>query len=283
MNTFKSAYQQLQAQIIAKTSPSVATGIRATSTGSAVERCHIYWQAYRLRFYEILKQDYPLTVQAMGESAFKHALARILSEHAPTSFNIDRYSIDFGELLATSVDASMAEVLTFERVCLQALHAPETTALTAQSLVGIPEQVLMALPLTLKPGVWIHIFTDCRQAWFEGFQWDSSAGVWLYEGDDALMRSEPMAVRSEIQSTPTLLSSSPSPASSCEPVNLMFFRLHNQLAIRALSDTECALLLQLKDSQTMTQLIEKNPTIPQADWPALFSRWLSQHILMRAQ
>ncbi len=129
--------------------------IRGDERMTAAERLEIYANAYFYRLLDVLKEDYPLTLAALGDDNFHNLITDYLLEFPPTEPSIHFAGRSLAQfLLVHPLGAArpwLAELATFERATLEALHAADAAALDAAAMRAIPVGAWPSVAMRLAP------------------------------------------------------------------------------------------------------------------------------------
>jgi hypothetical protein len=115
---------------------------------SAVERVDIYANMYFFRLLDVLRADYPMVAEALGEPRFHNLATAYLQAH-PSEHPSVRY---VGRHLASLLDGWMAELARLEWARVEAFDGPDPDPLTLDDLRALPPDAFATLPLTWVPG-----------------------------------------------------------------------------------------------------------------------------------
>lgn len=135
-----------------------------TTQISAARRLEIYYNAYRLRLLEILKNDFPKVHTLMGDKAFK-VLGRLYIAAYPSQHFSTRY---FGQRLAQFLNEEsayvkqpyLAEMAHFEWALANTLDAADESPITLDYLKSVPPEQWGYLKIRFHPS--LHL---CNSDW----------------------------------------------------------------------------------------------------------------------
>ncbi len=122
---------------------------------TARERLEIYADAYFSRLLDVLREDYPLTLAALGDDNFHNLVTGYLLEYPPTEpsiFFAGRYLAAYLRTYPLAAERPwLAELAAFERAMLEAFHAPDAVPLDAAAMRAIPGADWPGVAVWLNP------------------------------------------------------------------------------------------------------------------------------------
>ncbi len=147
------------AEALAREPALAANGLDAIVRGddrlSARERVEIYANAYFYRLLEALKEDYPLTLAALGEDDFHNLITSYLLEFPPTEPSLFFAGLNLPDFLGTYPAAGerpwLPELAELERALLESFHASDAATLDAAALRSIPSAEWPGLSMRMAP------------------------------------------------------------------------------------------------------------------------------------
>lgn len=129
--------------------------IRGDERMTATERLEIYANAYFYRLLDVLKEDYPLTLAALGDDDFHNLITGYLLEFPPTEPSIHFAGRSLAQFLRAHPLAAarpwLAELAVFERTMLEVFHAADAEALDAAAMRAIPADAWPGVAMRLAP------------------------------------------------------------------------------------------------------------------------------------
>lgn len=109
----------------------------------APARAHVYFNAYRIRLVDTLKDSFDKTWAWLGDEAFEQAAQAYIAAHPPSHFSLREFGDRFSAWLRTRypTDAEVAELASLDWALRAAFDGPDAQALTADALAALtPEQ-----------------------------------------------------------------------------------------------------------------------------------------------
>jgi len=126
---------------------------------SAEQRVDIYANMYFYRLLDVLKEDYPATVRALGDDNFHNLATGYLIEYPPTEPSVHycgRHLADFLRGHAYRKDAPyIADLAALERALVEVFHGLDAVALKPDELRDIAPEKWSALKIQTHPAVQI--------------------------------------------------------------------------------------------------------------------------------
>ena len=118
-------------------------------TLGARERLDVYRHGYEARLVECLADDYPILKHALGGEAFEALCRRYVASHPSESPSLNFY----GRHMASFCEGFAADVAALEWAVVEAIHAPDGEALTAERLAAIPLEAWAQARLAKNPSL----------------------------------------------------------------------------------------------------------------------------------
>lgn len=136
---------RMQNAIVLHTDTSPEAWILSKHGFSPQAQLDVYIDAYRLRLYEVLREDYPVLAYYLGADDFEAVMRDFIHTVASDHFNIARYSTRLPGFLAKARphDIPAQEICVLEATLCQLADAMETPALSASDLYGLTPEALM--------------------------------------------------------------------------------------------------------------------------------------------
>ncbi len=140
------------------------------ATASAEERLGVYYEAYRLRLLEILRDDFPGLCGLMTADEFESLGLRYLDRHPSHDPSVRSFGRHLGEFLATDSAFAqrpyLAEMARFEWARGLAFDGAEAEVMTLEDLGALPGEDWPALRVRFHPTL-----QRSRFAWNTGPVW----------------------------------------------------------------------------------------------------------------
>lgn len=129
---------------------------------SAEKRLRVYFDAYRIRLFEILKLDFEKTHTLMGDENFEKAFVDYLNTYPSEHFSVRYFGQRFPKFLKESALFSdfpiFAEMAQFEWCVAYTLDAKDAPVLEQNALKAIPLEAWPTLQFAFHPSVISHVF-----------------------------------------------------------------------------------------------------------------------------
>lgn len=140
-----SALGQLQQQFIdyLHDRPNALVDALADTGGLArADRANIYFNAYRVRLLDALKDSFDKTWAWLGDEGFEVAGLGYIADHPPSQFSLRAFGDRFADWLAASRpdDPELAELARLDWAMRNAFDGADATSLTGDMLAGFTEQ-----------------------------------------------------------------------------------------------------------------------------------------------
>jgi hypothetical protein len=121
----------------------------------AIERLEIYADMYFARIRDVLAEEYPQTLVALGAAVFQELAADYLAACGPNHPSLREVGARLPAFLGAHATADerpwLAELARLERARLELFDGPDAEALTLEALRARPPAQLAALRLCLVP------------------------------------------------------------------------------------------------------------------------------------
>lgn len=141
---------------------------------SAEEGLAIYYNAYRSRLLQVLRDDYPALATWMGEEAFEHLANGYLHVHPSRHFSLRWLGAHLADYIqrncAQTLHAEYAELARLEWAFTLAFDAFEGSPMTLQHMATVPASDWPALHFSLVPSVQWLIFHFNSVAIWQAFK-----------------------------------------------------------------------------------------------------------------
>jgi hypothetical protein len=180
----------------------VADVVLPSATLAAEERLGIYADMVRLRFDEVLTEDYPALAATLGLERWQALLAAYLARHPSSHFSLNRLGARLPDFLASwdglGTDASFpVELARLELAVQQVFDEREVDVMTAEDLLAVPEDAWPELRLATIPALRLFAFAYPTNAYLQAWREDqnprvpdpSASWVVVYRHDDRVWRA----------------------------------------------------------------------------------------------
>lgn len=170
MTALKELQSQFQEYLMLGNIEALLPSIAPHQYLSQEKRLKIYYDAYRIRLFEILKLDFPKTHTLMGDDSIKEAFITYLDKHPSTHFSVRYFGQHLSEFLKTTAPFSeqgvLAEMALFEWLIAYTIDAKDDTVLTIQNLSSLAPEKWADTAFDFHPSVMSHYFEwDTPQLW----------------------------------------------------------------------------------------------------------------------
>ncbi len=122
---------------------------------SAEERVDIYANMYFYRILDVLKEDFPATLAALGDDRFHNLVTGYLIEYPPEHFSIAYAGKHFADFIASHPMREefpfLADLARMERALIDVFHADDSAPLDAEAMRAIAPTEWPALKLIRHP------------------------------------------------------------------------------------------------------------------------------------
>lgn len=151
------ALRRFQAAIL-NAQPDDVTGVLADNgTVDRASGFRVYIEAYRLRLYETLRDDYPVTESVAGPEGFRDVCSDYIAVHLSPEKSLASYGGDFPEFLAAhKLNRTLPwlrDIARLERVMVCALFARDEVVTGAAAQREIPPEHWPGLRIRFHPSV----------------------------------------------------------------------------------------------------------------------------------
>jgi hypothetical protein len=142
---------------------------------SAAERLGIYADAYFMRLYEVLEEDFPALVALLGGPEARALFRAYLCAHPSDHPNLNQLGRRLAGFLErgggqVAARAFAAELAHLERAVQEVFDAPRAETLGAADLAGLAPAEYGALRLPLAPHVRLLACAYPTHAWYQAFR-----------------------------------------------------------------------------------------------------------------
>lgn len=140
--------------------------LRGGPTLNAEDGMLIYYNAYRSRFKEVLREDYAVLLAWLGEDEFEQLLDDYLHSTRSDHFSLRWLGARLPAFIEQSGDGALAELARVEWAFTLAFDAPQGEPLTLQDMATLPAEAWPALRLGLLPSVqWLNCRHNSMALW----------------------------------------------------------------------------------------------------------------------
>ncbi len=223
---------------------------------SPVERVDIYANMYFYRLLDALKEDFPVTLGALGDSDFHHLITGYLVEYPPSDPSINQASRHLAEFAGRTEFRArwpfLADLVRVERAIVEVFLGPDAAPLGAEELRAVPQDEWALIPMRSHPSLQIL-----------GCEWRIDTMMRAFEAGNAPI--EPLR----------------------EPTSILIWRRNCDVDYRALEESEQAAFEVLRGGARFSVVCEAIAAhTGEGDAPAaisrMLSRWLTDGLLVRA-
>ena len=123
------------------------------------EQIQSYIDGYRFRLFDIVYEDYPALIEAMGKQPFNDMLDQFIEETPSEHFNVARYIDAFPEYVREHAQPFFYELSVLETVLSRILDEEETPVLSQNDLEGINPETFMELNLNPRSALKLLAFS----------------------------------------------------------------------------------------------------------------------------
>ena len=134
---------------------------------SPAEQIQSYIDGYRYRLYDVVHEDFPVLIAAMGEGAFEEMLDAYIEATPSEHFNVARYVEQFPEYVREGQDPFFYELSVLETVLTRIHDAEETDVLGQDDLGGVTPETFMDLKLNPRSALKLLAFSYPVNAYYD--------------------------------------------------------------------------------------------------------------------
>lgn len=135
----------------------IPLGVTDAQGDAAPRRYGVYRNNVVVGLMEALRSAFPAVLAIMGEASFDRIARNFLAAHPPRSAMMQAYGEGFADFLASFPPLRearyLADVARLERMFLDAFHAADAPALTAEDLAGLSGEESVELAFTAHPAL----------------------------------------------------------------------------------------------------------------------------------
>jgi len=160
-NSLAGLQQAMGDYILHGTLTPIAAQVKDHGELSAMQRLHIYHNAYRMRLLEVLQDHFAQTHAYMGDDFFESEALAYVEAHPPSTDNLRHYGQPWPQWLAERYpqDLDMAELSRLEWALRDAFDAANTPVATPESLSMLAPEAWAHLGFQLAAGAQILSFS----------------------------------------------------------------------------------------------------------------------------
>jgi hypothetical protein len=128
---------------------------------SGLDRISIYAEMYVLRLLDVLREDFPVLMHALGPQRFEGLARAYIAAHPSRHYNLNQFGRHMSTFLATRDDkhaAFFAELAELERAATESFDAARADALGRAELEALKPEQWPALALRLVPSARVLAF-----------------------------------------------------------------------------------------------------------------------------
>ncbi|MGN7437900.1 MAG: MNIO family bufferin maturase [Alcanivorax sp.] len=134
---------------------------------SPADQIQSYIDGYRYRLYDVVHEDFPALIAAMGEDAFEEMLDAYIEATPSEHFNVARYVEQFPEYVREGQDPFFYELSVLETVLTRIHDAEETDVLGQDDLGGVTPETFMDLKLNPRSALKLLAFSYPVNAYYD--------------------------------------------------------------------------------------------------------------------
>lgn len=131
-------------------------------------RAGIYFNAYRIRLLDTLKDSFDKTWSWLGDERFESAALRYIADHPPSRFSLRPFGHAFADWLqaAWPDDPEVAELARLDWAMRQAFDAADAEPLTARTLAAFTDEDWARVVFRLHPSAQLlHMTRNTMDMW----------------------------------------------------------------------------------------------------------------------
>lgn len=136
-----------------------------------------YIEGYCFRLFDIVFDDYPAVMKAMGRDAFIDAVDEFIENTPSKHFNIARYVEAFPEYIKVNLDPFIHELSILETAISRIFDAKETATLTQSDLEGYDSERFMNAHLSPREALKLFAFSYPVNSFYESYIKDEDMDV----------------------------------------------------------------------------------------------------------
>lgn len=136
---------------------------------SAAGRLHIYRHAYRARLVEVLRDDYAVLAESIGDDAFEALCHVYIEQHPSRSANLNHYGQHMASVCAASelpARVFLSELAALEWALVEVIHA-EAGTLDPEALQRVPPEAWAGARLVPSDALRLLRFTHPVNAYYQ--------------------------------------------------------------------------------------------------------------------
>ena len=156
MSALLSLQRSFQAYVLGER-PVLPATVAGTGAASAQERMHVYSNAIRIRFLEVLGEDYPGLLGLAGDDEFRNLGLSYADAHASTHPSIRWFGSHLPSFLSSRAPwrdyPVLGEMARFEWAKSELMDAPDSPVVAIEDIAAIPAGQWAGMRPRLKPAV----------------------------------------------------------------------------------------------------------------------------------
>lgn len=144
--------------------------VRGSTALSALEGLQIYHNAYRARLLAVLREDFPALQQWLGDESFEQLAMAYIAAWPPRHYSLrwlgEHLPEFIGNYVAEPQLSPLRELATLEWAFTLAFDAPDTDALSAESISSFSAEDWVTLRVSLVLSAnWLHLTYNTLELW----------------------------------------------------------------------------------------------------------------------
>jgi len=137
--------------------PAIEAAVVGDARADPAERLDVYYQAYRLRFEEILRNDFPGLRSLLDDAGFRELCLRYTQRYPSVEPSVRWLGRSLEEFLQRTLPygerAELADMARFEWAWGLAFDAPDISAVSIETIEALPAESWQTLSFRLHPTV----------------------------------------------------------------------------------------------------------------------------------
>ena len=136
---------------------------------SPEEQIQSYINGYRYRLFDIVYEDYPALIKAMGQEEFNELLDKYIEDTPSQHFNVARYIDKFPEYVREHVQPFLYELAVLETAISRIFDFDETKVLSQGDIEGLTPESFMTQHLYPRKAMKLFAFSYPVNAYYEQY------------------------------------------------------------------------------------------------------------------
>lgn len=161
MNHLAKLQHTFQDCVLQPDKPAATTWVSASGRAAPETQLSIYTHAYAARLTEVLANDYPATLMAIGDAQFDQLAADYIRAHPSCYYSLREFGRHLPKFISDLIEQNrdwqdmhwLHELALFEWCLGQAFDVEDATLLTEQAMASVPIEAWPELRFTLHPSV----------------------------------------------------------------------------------------------------------------------------------